>query len=167
MDREAWRAAIHEVARSWTQLSTWSDLIWSDSGFIGFPGSSVVKNLPANSGDTGDMGSIPGSGRSPGGGNGTRSSSLAWKIPWREKPGGLQSMGSQRGRNDLANEHEHIMGLLLLFLKPLILIFIASNITRYNLHPQSSLGCPSAGFSNDQFCKILICAHTWHENYVS
>ena len=34
-----------------------------------FPGGSVVKNLPANAGDTGDMGSIPGSGRSPRGGN--------------------------------------------------------------------------------------------------
>ena len=30
----------------------------------------VVKNLPANAGDIGDEGSIPGSGRSPGGGNG-------------------------------------------------------------------------------------------------
>ena len=36
----------------------------------GFPGGSVVKNLPANAGDTGDLGSIPGSGRSPGVGNG-------------------------------------------------------------------------------------------------
>ena len=31
-----------------------------------FPGGSVVKNLPANTGDTRDMGSIPGLGRSPG-----------------------------------------------------------------------------------------------------
>ena len=31
---------------------------------------SVVKNLPANAGDSGDAGSIPGWGRSPGGGNG-------------------------------------------------------------------------------------------------
>ena len=30
----------------------------------------MVKNLPASAGDAGDMGSIPGSGRSPGGGNG-------------------------------------------------------------------------------------------------
>ena len=30
----------------------------------------MVKNLPANSGDTGDVGSIPRSGRSPGGGHG-------------------------------------------------------------------------------------------------
>ena len=35
-----------------------------------FPGGSVVKNLPANAGATGDAGSIPGWGRSPGGGNG-------------------------------------------------------------------------------------------------
>ena len=33
----------------------------------GFPGGSVVKNLPTNSGDTGDVGLIPGSERSPGG----------------------------------------------------------------------------------------------------
>ena len=31
-----------------------------------------------------------------------RSSILAWKIPWTEEPGGLQSMGSQRLRHDLA-----------------------------------------------------------------
>ena len=37
---------------------------------MGFPGDSVVKNLPANAGDTGDAGPVPGSGRSPGGGNG-------------------------------------------------------------------------------------------------
>ena len=37
---------------------------------MGFPGGSVVKDLPANAGITGDAGSIPGSGRSPGGVNG-------------------------------------------------------------------------------------------------
>ena len=36
----------------------------------GFPGGSVVKDLPASAGDAGDVGLIPGSGRSPGGGNG-------------------------------------------------------------------------------------------------
>ena len=38
---------------------------------LNFPGVSVVKNLPANKGDVGDIGSIPGSGRSPGEGNGS------------------------------------------------------------------------------------------------
>ena len=42
----------------------------------------VVKNPPANAGDTRDMGSIPGSGRSLGVGNGTPLQVLAWKIPW-------------------------------------------------------------------------------------
>ena len=37
---------------------------------MGFPSGAVVKNPPANAGDTGDAGSIPGSGRAPGGGNG-------------------------------------------------------------------------------------------------
>jgi len=46
--------------------------------------------------DAGDSGSIPGSERSPGEGNGTHFSILAWRIPCSEEPGGLQSMGSQR-----------------------------------------------------------------------
>ena len=53
----------------------------------------VVKNLPDNEGDARDTGSIPGSGRSPGVGNGTPLYILVWKIPWAEEPGGLQSWG--------------------------------------------------------------------------
>jgi len=37
--------------------------------YEGFPGGTVVKNLPANAGDSRDWGLIPGSGRSPGRGN--------------------------------------------------------------------------------------------------
>ena len=37
---------------------------------MGFPGSSAAKNLPANAGDAGDTGLIPGLGKSPGEGNG-------------------------------------------------------------------------------------------------
>ena len=36
----------------------------------GFPGGSVVKKTPDNAGDAGDVGSVPGLGRSPGEGNG-------------------------------------------------------------------------------------------------
>ena len=60
----------------------------------------VVKNRPANAGDIRDVGSIPGSARSPGEGNGTHSSILDWSIPWTEEPRGLQSTGSQRVRHD-------------------------------------------------------------------
>ena len=34
------------------------------------------------------------------------SGTLAWKIPWMEEPGGLQSMGSLRVRHDLATKQE-------------------------------------------------------------
>ena len=52
----------------------------------------MVKNLPANTGDTG---SIPELGRSPGEEMTTHSSILAWEIPWAEELGVLQSMRSQ------------------------------------------------------------------------
>ena len=72
------------------------------TGFaLGFPGGSEGK---ASAYNAGDPGSTPGSGRSPGEnkqvvlekGMAPHSSTLAWKIPWTEKPGRLQSMGSQR-----------------------------------------------------------------------
>ena len=60
----------------------------------------MVENWPANAREISDVGSIPGSGRSPGGGHGTPSGILAWRIPWTEKPGRLQFMGSQRDGHD-------------------------------------------------------------------
>ena len=44
--------------------------IWLCQILVGFPGSSMVKNLPANTGDAGGVDLIPWSGRSPGGGHG-------------------------------------------------------------------------------------------------
>ena len=46
--------------------------------------------------NAGDLGSIPGLGMSPGEGNDYPLSVLAWRIPWTEEPGGLQSPRSQR-----------------------------------------------------------------------
>ena len=51
-----------------------------------FSGGSVVKNLPANAGDAGDMDSIPGLRRSPGEGNATQISPIADSLP-SEPPG--------------------------------------------------------------------------------
>ena len=39
----------------------------------------------------------------------TCSSILAWEIPWREEPGGLQSMGSERLGDDLAAKQQELM----------------------------------------------------------
>ena len=59
----------------------------------------MAKNQPTNAGDIRDAGLIPGSGRSPGGeGMAAHSGILAWRIPWTEKPGRLQSVGSQEVR---------------------------------------------------------------------
>ena len=59
----------------------------------------VVKNPPANAEDVRNVGSVPELGRSPGGGHATHSSILAWRMPWTEEPGRLQSVGSQRVRH--------------------------------------------------------------------
>ena len=47
--------------------------------YRGFPGGTVVKNLPANAGDVRKAGSIPGSGRSPGVGNGNLLQYSCWE----------------------------------------------------------------------------------------
>ena len=46
--------------------------------------------------NVGDLSLIPELGRSPEKRKATNSSILAWKIPWTEEPGGLQSIGSQK-----------------------------------------------------------------------
>ena len=95
MDREAWRAAIHGVTKSWTRLSDWTELNWSLIRYkiksfsfyflvwsmvtygihlISFY-ALVIRNLEKEMA--------------------THSSILAWRILWMEDPGGLPSMGSQ------------------------------------------------------------------------
>ena len=70
----------------------------------GFPNGSVVKNPPANIGDTDSM---PGLGRSPGEGNGNPLQYCCLEIPWMKEPGRLQSVGLQRIRLNRVTEHEH------------------------------------------------------------
>ena len=60
----------------------------------------VVKNLAANAGDLRYAGSIPGSGRSPGGRNSSPLQYSCLEIPWTEKPGGLQSTELHRIGHD-------------------------------------------------------------------
>jgi len=65
----------------------------------------VVKNLPVNAGEAGDVGSIPVQKDPLEKEMATHSSILAWEIPWTEEPSGLYSMGSQRVRLNLVSEH--------------------------------------------------------------
>ena len=145
MDREAWSAVVHGVAKSQTRLSDWTELYtgWSqwfwqkDSGgatgkpsatcgrngkgrsleaktrFIcprviwGFPHSSVGKESACNAGDEG---LIPGLGNPLEKEMATQSSILAWKIPWTEKPGGLQSRVSQELDTTWWLNHQDLKG---------------------------------------------------------
>ena len=70
----------------------------------GLPSRLSGRDLPANAADAG---SIPGSGRAPGGGNANHSSILAWRSPRREEPGGLESLGSQAIKHNGATNQQH------------------------------------------------------------
>ena len=103
MDRGSWRATVHEVAKSWTQLSNREDMHMNSfrRHVLSFTGASLVAQPVKKSAcSVGDLGLISGLGRSPGEGHSNPLPYLAWRIPWTEEPGGLQSMRSQRVGHD-------------------------------------------------------------------
>ena len=73
---------------------------------LGFPGGSDGKESACNAGDPG---SIPGSGRSPGEGNGNSLQYSRLENPTAEEPGGLQSIGAQK--SDTAEQLKHMRDL--------------------------------------------------------
>ena len=106
----------HWTAREIPILSLFICLPTSIQG--GFPGGSIVKNLPANAGDAGDLGSIPGSERSPGEGNGNP---LQYScLENSTDKGAWQAIYSPRGRKEsdmtkrACNEHSRLTRLLIL-----------------------------------------------------
>ena len=68
-------AAVFTMAKIWKQCKS----PWASQVVL------VVKNPPARAGGVGDVSSVPGLGRCPGGGNGNHSSILAWRIPRTEE----------------------------------------------------------------------------------
>ena len=102
--------AVQGTLKSFVKHHSSRASILQHSGFfivqlstLGFPGSSDSKASACNAGD---LGSIPGLGRSPEKEMATHSSTLAWKIPWTEEPGRLQSMRLQRvGLHFLSHIH--------------------------------------------------------------
>ena len=94
----AWWAAIYGVAESEMTDVTQQE---QQGDILGFPGGLAVKNPPANPRDTG---TIPGSGRSPGEGNGNPLQCSC--LGNQTDPGGLQLLGLQRDRHDLATKQQ-------------------------------------------------------------
>ena len=66
----------------------------------------MIRNLPANAGDTETLVRSPGWKDPLEERTATNSSIVAWRIPWAEEPGGLWSMGSQRVGHDSQTEQE-------------------------------------------------------------
>ena len=86
-----------------------SSISWmgrSPGGWIGYPLqyslASLVAQIVKNPYNAGYLGLIPGLGRYPGEGMATHSSIRAWRIPWTEEPGRLQSIEWQRVKHNLA-----------------------------------------------------------------
>ena len=88
----------HRVGHDWSDLAAAA----AAATLYAFPGGSDGKESACTAGDPG---SVPGLGRSPGEGNGTRLQYSCLRIPWTEEPGGLHSMGSQKSD---ATAHTHI-----------------------------------------------------------
>ena len=112
MEKIAWWATVHGVAKSRTwlkQLSKHSTSSLPDYPHLAFDWASqvvlVVKNPSANIGEK----QVQSLGwKDPlEEGTSTHSSILARRIPWREEPGGLQSIGSQRVRHNWSDLVQH------------------------------------------------------------
>ena len=99
IDKDAWRAAVHEVAKSRTWLSDWTELNWIP-GF-NFPHSSLGKKSACSAGDPG---LIPGLGRSPGEGNSNPLQYSCLENPMERGAWGATVHGVARVRHDLATK---------------------------------------------------------------
>ena len=102
---------------------------------MGFPGGSVVKNLSAVQ-EMQEIGvhSLGGEG-SLEKGMAPPSNILAWKIPWTEKPGGLQSIGCQESDTTEATEHAYVIdGLVSLPPQPTTTTFICRSLATWSPH---------------------------------
>ena len=86
-------------------LIFFSSLVWN---WVASLMAQWVKNPPGSAGDTGDVSSIPGWGRSPGGGHGNPLQYSCLENLWTEEPGGLWSSVSQKIEHDWGDStHTH------------------------------------------------------------
>ena len=144
MDREAWRAAIHGVVKSWTWLSDWSDLIWKEHR--GLPSGTVVKNLLAMQ-ETQDTRVWSLGWEDPLEEDIANFSSIfAWEIPWTEGDWWATVHGdtkSQTQLNDLTQRSTDFNLKLLLFSRSAM----SDSLWPHGLQ-DTRLPCPSLKFTS-------------------
>ena len=128
MDREAWRAAIHGLAKSRTWLSDWTELNWVVTKGLSY---NSAKNTPAtleiwvwSRGQEDPLEK----------GMASHSNILAWRISWTEEPGRLQSMGSQRVKQNWATNTFTFMHKILKKMVTKIFYHICIAHKSYSLH---------------------------------
>ena len=112
--RFSWASLVAQLVRihlqcrrlgfdSWVWKIPWRRDRLPTPVFLGFPCGSAGKEYACKAGDEQETQVQSLGGKDPlEKGKATHSSSLAWRIPWTEEPGGLQSMGSQRLGHDWA-----------------------------------------------------------------
>ena len=104
--------ALHSGSLLYVSILCWCHSVlmtvaleYSLKSGTGFPGGTVVKNLPANAGDAGDMGSIPRTGWSPGKGNGNTLQYSCFENSMGRGAWCATVQGSQTVRLDWAHIH--------------------------------------------------------------
>ena len=112
MDRCGWKDLINKQSCIYEACSLTSGdtilFIWTYLTNQGFPGGSAVKNPPAMQERQEIQVQYLGWEDSLENGMATHSSILAWRIPWTEEPDGLQTMRSQRVRDDSSDGAQYI-----------------------------------------------------------
>ena len=78
----------------------------------------------------------------------THSSTLAWRISWIEEPGGRQSMGSQRVRQDRATSLSHVCKVMLKILQARLQQYVNCE------HPDVQAGFRKGRRTRDQIVNI-------------
>ena len=102
MGTEGWGRGTR--GRGYIQIA---DSPWCIAETMGFPGGSVVKNLPADAVDARERSSIPGLETSPGRRNGNLLQHSCLENSMHRGTWQVWSMGLQRVRHDLVTEHTH------------------------------------------------------------
>ena len=115
------------------------------------------KNLSASAEDVGDKGSVPGSERSPGVGNGNPLSILAWKVPWTERS--LVGYNSWCCKESDTIKHTHVYHIQAWIGK--FLVNLTNHWVWHNHRSPCVPGCPWPGPLGYQLHLKLLCSSSW------